>query len=271
VTLRLWPAGRGRIDAVPEGGAAVSCDFATTLASTTACEVKVQRGTRVTLTATAEPDAQTPSQFVRWTSFGCKGTGPCTITVDEDGDWVAAIFTPLRLEVGINGAGTVSVESPSGGVLDCADAVGFGDHTCSGQFAAEQQVVLVAKPTNATDAIRWRPGCDAQGARCTVAMTNIRTFASVAFGEQPDGPPFFPFQITARIRVVRAGTGTGTVSGSGKDINDNAWSIDCGDRNPSGCARSGRWRSASHHGRDRGARRAARPNRPRPTGARSGS
>src|SRR5919198_536321 len=92
--------GSGRLTAFCAAArAAVACDFTTTLASTAACELKVQRGTRVTLRATAEPDAQTPSRFVRWTAFGCEGTGPCTITVDEDGDWVAAIFTPLRLEV----------------------------------------------------------------------------------------------------------------------------------------------------------------------------
>ncbi len=40
--------------------------------------------------------------FVRWSVFGCDGTGPCTYT-PEDGDWVEAIFTPLELEVGVVG------------------------------------------------------------------------------------------------------------------------------------------------------------------------
>jgi hypothetical protein len=60
-------------------------------------------------------------------------------------------------------------------------------------------------------------------------MTNIRTFARVAFGDPGTvTPPDFPFQIAATVEVVPAGSGHGTVSGKGDDVNGNPWSIDCG-------------------------------------------
>ena len=230
-TLYIWPSGRGTIYATPAGGSTTSCDYTTILATENPCPVTVGIGSSVTLAATAEAG----STFVHWSRSSCEGTDPCTFTVEEDGDWMAAIFTPLRLEVGINGDGTVAVESPPGS-LDCLQPPTFGDHTCVGSFAAEQQVVLVATPATPGDPIRWKPGtsCEPEGgdfssSRCTVTMTNIRTFASVAFGD-PSGvsPPDFPFQITVRLKVRRGGSGSGTVTGSGKDVNDSSWSIACG-------------------------------------------
>src|SRR5207247_7674186 len=91
----------------PEGGSTTICDFDRPEPENP-CPVTVNTGSTVTLTATAEPDLPaTPSAFVHWSRSACEGTGPCTFTVEEDGEWVAAIFSPLRLEVGITGDGTV--------------------------------------------------------------------------------------------------------------------------------------------------------------------
>jgi hypothetical protein len=80
----------------------------------------------------------------------------------------------------------------------------------------------VAQPDNAGDAIHWGPDCrldpgDPSGSRCIVTVDNIRTLAAVAFGDE--GVPDAGFLIMPRIRVVRAGSGDGSVSGTG---------IDCG-------------------------------------------
>jgi Divergent InlB B-repeat domain len=229
VTLRLWPAGQGRIDVVQNGTPIDSCHFSTILDTENPCSVEVTSGVPVTLTAVPDllaspppsifpPDFPVPSpSFVRWSVFDCPGTGPCTFVPDADLDWVTALFTPLQLEVGIAGAGHING-------LAC-DSTGFGDSDCHGLRAADSNVELVATPDNPLDPIRWGPGCEPAGgnpssASCTVAMTNIRTFAAVAFGDPSVVvPPDFPFQITPRLRVDRGGTGQGRVTGSG---------IDCG-------------------------------------------
>ena len=189
MTLYLWPSGQGKIEATPAGGSTVTCTD-TDILSTNPCPVILERGSSVTVKATAESGLVPPSTFVHWSRSACEGTEPCTFAVDDDGDWLAAIFTPLRLEVGIGGDGTVEVESPPASALDCEQPPIFGDRTCTGSFAAEQQVVLVAKPKTTGDPIRWKPGtsCEPEGgdyssSKCTVTMTNIRTFASVAFGD----------------------------------------------------------------------------------------
>jgi hypothetical protein len=246
ITLRLWPAGQGRIDVTQSGRAPQSCDFVQVLVSSDACPVSVTSGTPVTLTAVAEPGATIPQEvrpdvpdfptndaaFVRWSRFDCGGTGPCTFTPDADFDWVTAVFTPLELEVGINGgtAQTDTVKILQGdSVLDtltCDGPLDFfdTDRACHALFPADSNVVLVASPASSQVAIQWGPGCrpdadNAASARCTVTMSNIRTFAVVAFGDQVT-PPQFPFQITPRLTVHLTGTGHGRVTGTG--------GVDCG-------------------------------------------
>jgi hypothetical protein len=141
VTLKLWPAGQGKV-AVTQNGVTVplrqgltpvpgdECVFVLLVADSNPCTAVVAAGTPVTVTATAiagpdvvlPPDPNTPtafqqqlpdftvpiSTFVRWTVAGCSGTGPCTFTPDGDTDWVGAIFSPLQLEVGLG----VSLNNP---------------------------------------------------------------------------------------------------------------------------------------------------------------
>ena len=120
VTLNLWPSGQGKIEATPAGGSTTTCDYTEILTNEIPCPVTLERGASVTVTATAEPGLLPPSSFVHWSRPACEGTGPCTFVVDDDGEWITAVFTPLRLEVGIAGDGTVGVESPPGGTLACA-------------------------------------------------------------------------------------------------------------------------------------------------------
>jgi len=231
VTLNLWPAGRGKIDASIAGGGNATCDYTDILTNQSPCPVSVEAGTTVTLTATAEPTGGNPSQFSHWSRSECPGAGACTITVDEDGEWVGAIFSPLALEVGINGNGSVTA---SPGSVACQPAGGTdwdAETVCLGSFPAEQEVTLTAIPTTPGDSITWGPGCEPAGgnpssATCVVTMTNIRTFAVVAFGA--NGVPGFPFKIGVNLRVKHGGTGKGSVSGSGKDVNNSSWSVDCG-------------------------------------------
>jgi hypothetical protein len=261
ITLRLWPAGQGRIELTQTGRPPRTCDFLDVLQTAGSCDVAVTSGTPVTLRAVAEPNATIPAglaglappdfptkdaAFVRWSRFDCPGKGPCTFTPVSDQEWVTALFTPLSLEVGINGgdsaADTVKVQR-AGGAPEPMTCVGApqsfdtAERACHGLFPADTAVVLVANPSSSAVPVRWgalgcTPGAAVPtSARCTVTMSNIRTFATVAFGEPGQGceldpnpsppkvcPPLFPFQITPSLTVALSGSGQGSVKGpSGLD------------------------------------------------------
>jgi hypothetical protein len=236
--VQLWPAGQGRIIAA-QSGVTTSCDFEQVFAAESAggtpapCDVTVAVGMPMTMSAvpdsaeevatTLTPTVQEQlpdfpaahSEFTRWTVAGCSTTGDCVITPDADSLWVGAIFTPLELEVGINGPGTVGVQG--GASFTCSSTpLDFGERTCHGLFAADSAVVVNVQPTQET--VAWGDGCvppAGDSAQCTVPVNNIRTFAAVAFGAT--SPPTFPFLIATHVRVVVAGSGSGVVTGSGLD------------------------------------------------------
>ena len=239
ITVYLWPAGQGRIDLAQNGANVATCDFRTVIDTSSKCAVDVAAGVPVTLTATAIPQADAtldaaqtakvpdypvadPS-FVRWTVFGCDGTGPCTYT-PEDEDWVGAIFTPLELEVGVVGNGIV-VDATDADRLSCDNTVAFPNAitSCHGLYAADSSVVLEATPgLGDTGPATWADGCAPEtgnrvSPRCTVTMSNIRTFAAVGFPGSPDGNFLFPFKISPYVRVALGGSGSGRVTGSGFD------------------------------------------------------
>jgi len=233
VTLRLWPAGQGRIEVV-QGGKDLTpdpCGFGAILANATECVVTVTTGTPVTLRAVAEPGATVPvgresnvpdfpvpqPAFVRWSRGDCGTAATCTFTpdADSDRDWITALFTPLQLQVGVFGVGDVKFRRPDGVVVtpQCAQGVGFGDRTCHAAFPADAEIVVEVSPAP-TGWARCEPeGGNATSARCTVAMSNVRTFAFVSFNGQGALDP--PFQLTPKVRVRRTGSGQGSVSGSG--------------------------------------------------------
>ena len=163
--------------------------------------------------------------FVRWTVFGCVGTGPCTFTPVDDDDYVGAIFSPLQLEVGVDGSGSVAVQR-AGGTIE-------GLLCEPGLFSAKRPVTVSLEPTSPSRS--WRraspsrePDCEPVpggpvSTSCSVVMNNLRTFASLSYvppvnpGDPPPEPPPFPFQIQTRVRVQLGGTGHGRVTGSGFD------------------------------------------------------
>jgi hypothetical protein len=260
IHLSLWPAGQGRIEvrqngvpviATQQDGSPIQgaggCDFLYLLEHPDPCDAVVVAGTPVTLTATTEPDAVVPNvtlppnfqqevpdfpvpnpQFMHWTVFGCGTANPCTFTPDGS-DWVGAIFSPLQLEVGMSGSGTVGVQRADGSLdpgFTCPpqdDPLDFFDTrtVCHGLYAADSSVVLVSSPGESP--ITWGSGCDVDAgnsAVCRVAMSNLRTFAVVRFGGDPMNDPTFalpapPFKITPQVRVVVSGSGHGVVAGSG--------------------------------------------------------
>lgn len=237
ITVQLWPAGQGKIDVLQAGMNVGSCDFLFVIHQQTHCDVPVSGGTPVTFKAIPEPDALitdvqdkndlpdfpvSDPTFVRWTVGACAGAGDtCTFTPD-DSEWVGAIFSPLQLEVGIDRADVSADSVQVDGAPDAltCDARGFGVSTCHALFPADSTVALVEAPVSGTPDFAWGEGCASQTAdpphsRCTVEMTNIRTFVSAAYANT--SPPEFPFKISPHVRIERTGTGSGRVTGSGYD------------------------------------------------------
>ncbi len=126
-------------------------------------------GTPVTLTATPKPNATVPTvpddrrievpdfpvaqpAFVRWSRSNCGTAATCTFTpgADSDGDWVTALFTPLELQVGVFGSGTVTFRRSDGVVVEpecpaVAD-LNYGDRTCHAAVPADIDVEIDASP-----------------------------------------------------------------------------------------------------------------------------
>ena len=240
ITVQLWPAGQGKIDVLQAGTKVGSCDFLFVIHNQTHCDVAVSGGTPVTFKAIPEPgavitDAQDKNDlpdfpvsdptFVRWTVGACAGAGDTCTFAPDDSEWVGAIFSPLQLEVGIDraDASADSVEVDGEPKALTCDVRGFGVSTCHARFPADSSVVLVEAPDSGTPDFAWGEGCESQTAdpphsRCTVEMTNIRTFVSAAYANPVDlSPPEFPFKISPHVRIERVGTGSGRVTGSGYD------------------------------------------------------
>jgi hypothetical protein len=140
---------------------------------------------------------------VRWSRFDCGLSRTCTFVPDADFDWITAIFTPLQLEAGVEGSGTVATAGPGSPVaLACDPGLSFGTTTCHGVRPADTDVTLIAQGAST----RWGRGCEPTGddptsSTCTVSMCKVRTLAAVAF----DGvtPSEFPFQIATKVRVLK--------------------------------------------------------------------
>jgi hypothetical protein len=225
VTLRLMPAGDGVVTAKRADGTESTCDSTDVIAQSGPCVFEFEQGSGVTLTAAAKQELG--STFVRWTYPGCEGLNPCEITVAENFDTLVALFTPLKLEVHITGSGIVSFDGTDPPCVSAPPADDPGAETvCIISRPAESAAVLTA-----TGDHTWGRGCEPDGANpssanCVVYMTSIRTFAIVGF----DGAelPGLPFDLAARIRVLRSGSGSGHVTGSGDAELGDGWLIDCG-------------------------------------------
>jgi hypothetical protein len=180
-------------------------------------------GQDVTLTATGAG----LSTFVGWSDGRCPAGPTCSLPMDADRQSVTALFSLQKVLVVAGDAGTVTAND---GTLatprECTpedppnpnDALGCGD------FPLSSRVTLHAAAADPnTDTVFWDGSlCDPPVAQpdnqadCTVSVFTSR-WASVAFGP-PDSntvPDGIPTAVSVRFRVLKLGTGSGTVhSGS---------------------------------------------------------
>ena len=147
---------------------------------------------------TAEPNEG--QVFTGWTG-GCTGTSPtCTVTMDTDTSVTATFAIANTLTVNLVGAGNVS---GGAGVINC----GNGANICSGNFALNASVTLVASPATGATFVSWTGACGGSTTTCTVSMNQSKSVTATFTGGP--APPTSTFSLTVSV------SGNGTVSGGG--------------------------------------------------------
>ncbi|MER2562694.1 MAG: hypothetical protein ABTQ32_18350 [Myxococcaceae bacterium] len=170
-------SGTGTVTSLPSG---INCGAT--------CNASYDADTVVTLTAT--PGGT--STFGGW-SGACTGTGSCVVTLSAARS-VTATFNvaQAQLQVLKTGTGTGTVTS-SPGAITCGAS-------CSALFDVTQTVVLTAVQDSSSTFTGWSgEGCSGTGT-CTVSMNVARTVAANFTRNQ------------VALQVLKAGTGTGTVT-----------------------------------------------------------
>ncbi|MEA2255329.1 MAG: trimeric autotransporter adhesin [Solirubrobacteraceae bacterium] len=223
--------GRGAvtIDPVPAplpGVAGVDCAAVErgTAAGPAHCSGTVDPGQAVTFTATADVGADasgTISTFASWSDPRCPPAPSCTLVMDDPHQAVVAVFSPQRVLVKTAGVGTVTTTAGVAcGTADPAD--GFAPALTCGDYPPGTEVTLVADGAAARwdpDVCDGPPGTTADGKPTCTVTTSVTRWTHASF----DGQPFDtgnPPQIVVHFRVVKQGTGSGTVRSGGP--------LDCG-------------------------------------------
>src|ERR1039457_348580 len=168
------------------------------------CEASYKEGTKVTLTEKAE----TGSTFAGWSGGGCSGTAStCEVTMSV-AESVTATFnlavTEYKLKVIKAGSGTGTVTSSPAGI-DCGA-------TCEASYKEGTKVTLTEKAETGSTFAGWSGGgCSGTASTCEVTMSVAESVTAT-----------FNLAVTEyKLKVIKAGSGTGTVTSSPAGI-------DCG-------------------------------------------
>lgn len=160
-----------------------------------ACTQSVPPHTVVTLTAKEDKGT-----FAGWTG-ACTGMSlTCTITVDSAATTTATFLTPARLNIRVNGLGTVT-NNPAGN-----------------RFAPGTVVTLSATPSAGNVFANWAGACAGTAPTCTVTI-NADTAVTANFTAvgAPPPPTGGGGSTTYRLDVKTNGTGTVTQNPAGRD------------------------------------------------------
>ncbi len=204
-TFTQLPAGTAALNVSVSGSGQVTSSSGG-INCPTACAASVTRNVPVTLTATPQAGAT----FNGW-SGACSGTaGTCVVPMTGSTQVTASFSAVMRtLSVGKSGAGTGTITSSPAGI-NCGA-------TCSAAFAQGTSVTLTAAAGAGSAFGGWSGAC-AGSSTCVVSMSAARTVTAT----------FVP---TRTMTVVKAGTGSGTVTSSPVGINCGS---DCAEAYPDG-------------------------------------
>ena len=180
--LDVTVVGQGNVTSTPAG---IDCGN-----GSTDCTESYEVGSSVVLGQTAAAGWQ----FAGW-SGACTGTGTCTVTMDGPRE-VTATFTQTDVNLTVQKAGT-------GGGTVTGTGINCGPD-CTQAYPVGTQVTLTATPDASSVFGGWSvAGCS--GTTCTFTMSADRTVTAT----------FTQIVTNANLTVQKAGTGGGTVTGTG--------------------------------------------------------
>jgi hypothetical protein len=173
-TLTINPVESGRSDA----SCAVEVPVFDPLP--TPCTPRYPNGTRVTITAVADPSVP-GAHFVRWSDFRCGPGSSCTVTMNGDRN-LSAFFTPVYLSVWAGSFGDVTVTPP--GTKCALPNAEPGDILCQPLYPLDSYVTVERDPAAAQDPTHaWTGSCTGTGTKCRFQM---RKNELVRAGTEPD-------------------------------------------------------------------------------------
>ena len=172
-----------------------------------ACFYPVALGDTVTL----KPINTPAGSLVSWSVPECPGTGECTIVVDSQLRSVVGTFSPLHLNVLIEGTGTVT-----GGPINCPDV-------CGADFPTFTEVTLTA---SSPGFLGWNGACLEAGTSpsCTIRLSG-GDVVGAWFAGSAVPPLIVPPRIPVPLQVRKTGDGAGTVTSARSRFSE---TIDCG-------------------------------------------
>jgi len=187
--LTVTRAGSGTVTSSPSG---ITCGGA--------CQATYDRGTTVSLTATAAAG----SAFAGWSGGGCSGTGTCTVTVSA-ATTVTATFTPISVTLTVTSRGSAGgtvTSNPFG--IDCGSG-------CSASFNVGATVTLTATPGTQARFKGWGGACSGTATTCTLTMndnlsvtgTFSMVFTDATSGDLlPGGTPIKAVHFTELLQAI---------------------------------------------------------------------
>jgi Divergent InlB B-repeat domain len=177
--LSVTIVGSGTVASVPPG---IGCP--------PTCTAPFPNGTTVTLTATPTGG----STFGGWSVPACGRSLTCAVPITGPTTVTATFAGPVTLTVVKAGSGTGTV---TGGGINCGA-------TCSVTVPPGTVITLTATPTGGSTFGGWSlPACPGTSLTCAVPITGSTT-VTATFNKGP-----------VTLTVVKAGSGTGTVTGEG--------------------------------------------------------
>jgi hypothetical protein len=152
------------------------------------------------------------SSFVRWSIADCADSASCRVRIDDVARLVAT-FTPLEVHVIRSGSGTVTPNPAP--LATCAPAPGAD---ICWRYPAGTEVALTGAASTPGAGVTWADTswCTPDGATCRAIVAYLPQYVAVAFGTVPDDFGV-PFQLGETVSVLKGGTGSGAVRGSGFD------------------------------------------------------
>jgi hypothetical protein len=177
------------------------------------CVQRFTTGTRVTLTAEADPGAR----FVGWSDFGCpRHSQTCTPTLRAGVRYITARFSPVKLTVQGGAFGSILVETEPGGTCTFAE----GAPPC--EFSYAIGTVVTIRREHESPGNFWIGGCDGNsGGTLDADVCRIRIQANELIGAGLSDPTAIPPPRGSGITVKRVGRGrvTGRVINGGGTLN----------------------------------------------------